>query len=320
MAKPCQTLALIIITVLSIAKPAKAIELLFPVPCRLTETCWITNHVDLNTQRNVAEDYMCGQKASDGNLSTHISLAHRNAVKQNMPVIAAADGTITFAGDTGGACGQRVLIDHVDGWETSYCHLNPETVQVQIGQDVQAGQILGTIGNSGQTPWPRLSFAVLRNGMIFDPFSGRTALEGCMAESKPLWRGDANPLYEPANMAGIGFAVGDIPGEAILNGLVPQATEIATNTPGLSLWGLMMNVREGDKITLRIETETGDILKQEDFTISQNQDFFPISFQVKRGRELWDEGVYRGIILLTRNFNGSPITVGKFANVRLIDN
>lgn len=47
---------------------------------------------------------------------------------------------------TGRECGNGVLIDHGDGWETQYCHLKLRSVRVTVGQQIERGDELGLIG------------------------------------------------------------------------------------------------------------------------------------------------------------------------------
>lgn len=317
MAKTCQIIAVLLMCFL-LTRTASAIELLFPVECEIMTNCWITNHVDLNNDAGRIEDYMCGSKATDNNKSTHISLTNLNSTKENVPVVAAASGTVTIAEDVGGFCGGRVLIDHGNGWETSYCHLNSDTILVKQGDAIPIGQTLGFIGMSGQTEWPHLSFAVLRNGMVFDPFSGRTSLEGCSRTSAPLWAGGINPFYDPSQITSVGFTVGQVTNNDIMAGSIPSATRIDTNTPQLSLWAMLMNVQHGDTIEMVIHTPSGRVLNQQTVTAEKDQEYFPIDFVTRRKGFIWNAGEYQGTIKITRNVNGNHITVGKTTTVEFI--
>ena len=261
---------------------------------------------------------MCGSKATDNNQSTHISLGTTQSHLSNIPVIATANGKVLEAQNIGGFCGTRVLIDHGEGWQSSYCHLNPETLLARRNQTVQSGQVIGTIGISGQTNWPHLSYALLRNGMVFDPFSNRTNLEGCAQKSDTLWSGGINPLYEPAQVTSIGFHVGYIRTNSILSGILKPAEKIRSETPQLSLWTLMMNIQKGDEISLKIVAPDMRIVKQQTIIAGKSRVRYPLFFSASRGKLLWDKGVYRGEITVTRTVNGNKIKVGKFTTVTLL--
>ncbi len=65
-------------------------------------------------------------------------------------VYAAAAGTATFT-NTCGACGHEVKIDHHNGYQTIYMHLNDSWISTMSGQqaDVAQGDLIGHVGNTG---------------------------------------------------------------------------------------------------------------------------------------------------------------------------
>lgn len=68
------------------------------------------------------------------------------AAQVGTPVRAVANGTIAFAGNQG-AYGKLVVINHAEGLQTRYAQLN--SIGVKVGQAVQAGQAIGTVGMTG---------------------------------------------------------------------------------------------------------------------------------------------------------------------------
>ena len=62
------------------------------------------------------------------------------------PVFAVADGTIAFSG-VQGDFGNLVVINHAKGYQTRYAQL--ATLTVKVGQKVQAGETIGTVGQTG---------------------------------------------------------------------------------------------------------------------------------------------------------------------------
>jgi len=72
-------------------------------------------------------------------------------------VRAVADGILFVAGPDA-AYGTEVLIDHGYGITTKYGHLSGTTVV--IGQEVQRGQVIGTVGMTGRTTGPHLHYEV----------------------------------------------------------------------------------------------------------------------------------------------------------------
>jgi len=257
---------------------------------------------------------MCGQKTIPQSKLTHISLGSLSQAAQNYAVVAVADGVVEHAGDVGGFCGQRIILGHDSGWKSSYCHLKPGTILVSEGAEVTQGQFLAAVGMSGQTEWPRLAFGLTRNGMVFDPFSGRSTMEGCAPRAQPLWIGGYNPPYEPANVTGIGFTTGFPSDQEIMSGLTPLPS-VTTDIRRLSLWGMMMNLARGDRIDLKIETPNRRVLKEESLTIDEDRRYFPVYFTVARHGKIWNPGQYTGTITITRNVNGHDITTGQFTKI-----
>ncbi|HUO65590.1 MAG TPA: M23 family metallopeptidase, partial [Terriglobales bacterium] len=86
------------------------------------------------------------------------------------PVLAAASGTVTFAGtESDGAVIVKIL--HDDGYTTLYGHLDP-SLQVTAGQEVSAGQVIGKVGVTGVTTGPHLHFGLYSSdGTAIDPSS-----------------------------------------------------------------------------------------------------------------------------------------------------
>ncbi|NNC73712.1 MAG: M23 family metallopeptidase [Sphingomonadaceae bacterium] len=89
------------------------------------------------------------------------------AARRGTPVLAAADGTVLYAGDEIQVHGGLVLISHGDGWITAYGHM--EDLQVARGQRVERGQIIARAGQSGQVDQPQLHFEIRRNRQPVDP-------------------------------------------------------------------------------------------------------------------------------------------------------
>ena len=80
---------------------------------------------------------------------------------EGTPILAAADGTVTIANATdswGGSYGYYVKIDHGGGLTTLYAHCS--NICVTVGQQVQAGQVIAYVGQTGRATGPHLHFEV----------------------------------------------------------------------------------------------------------------------------------------------------------------
>jgi hypothetical protein len=86
------------------------------------------------------------------------------------PVYASAAGTVITAGN-GGPCGNMVEIDHGGGIHTAYCHLKAFAQGLHGGEQVEARQLVGYVGQTGRVTGPHLHFAVKKNGVFIDPLA-----------------------------------------------------------------------------------------------------------------------------------------------------
>ncbi|MDQ3474121.1 MAG: peptidoglycan DD-metalloendopeptidase family protein [Acidobacteriota bacterium] len=82
------------------------------------------------------------------------------------PVIAGANGTVTFSGWQNGY-GQLVVIDHGRGLTTRYGHLS--AIAASVGQLIQRGEFLGQVGSTGRSTGPHLHYEVRINDQPVNP-------------------------------------------------------------------------------------------------------------------------------------------------------
>jgi len=82
------------------------------------------------------------------------------------PVHSAFKGKVRYAGFYGGY-GRVVVVRHYNGLETLYAHLH--RYKVAIGDEVEAGDVVGLGGSSGQSTGSHLHFECRFKGVAFDP-------------------------------------------------------------------------------------------------------------------------------------------------------
>lgn len=101
-------------------------------------------------------------------------------------VYAVADGVVETVA-TGRSAGRYLVIDHEDGWSSSYMHLNndvPGTDNgaaaqlqtyapgIEVGAEVRAGELIGYVGDSGNAEWTgsHTHFELRHEGRAVDPY------------------------------------------------------------------------------------------------------------------------------------------------------
>ena len=98
--------------------------------------------------------------------SGHLAIDIGSALGE--PISASDSGVIVFAGWATGGYGFTVAIDHGNGYQTLYAHLN--SINVICGKSVVQGQIIGYGGSSGNSTGPHLHFEIRYQGGFVNPW------------------------------------------------------------------------------------------------------------------------------------------------------
>lgn len=88
-------------------------------------------------------------------------------IPEGTRVFATADGVVAELKGRNSTSGTTVVIDHGNGYTTSYSHL--QSAKVERGERVQRGDIIALSGDSGLSLAPHLHYEVRYNGMRVDP-------------------------------------------------------------------------------------------------------------------------------------------------------
>lgn len=84
------------------------------------------------------------------------------------PVMAVADGVVTWAGDRSGY-GNVVEIDHGNGYMTRYAHNS--ALVAHVGERVHAGETIAKVGSTGRSTGPHCHFEVWLKGRAVNPMA-----------------------------------------------------------------------------------------------------------------------------------------------------
>ena len=88
------------------------------------------------------------------------------ATRQGTPIVATADGIVSFAGNKG-LLGRIITIDHGHGMITRYGHAYK--ILKKTGEPVKRGEKIALVGSTGRSTGPHLHYEVLLNGIRVNP-------------------------------------------------------------------------------------------------------------------------------------------------------
>lgn len=110
---------------------------------------------------------------ASGRITQGFRWYHRglDIANKSAPGILAADaGKVVLAGwPTGWGYGNRVVVDHGNGFQTLYAHLTK--IYVSAGQTVNRGDLVGQMGATGRATGIHLHFEVIKNGVKVNPLN-----------------------------------------------------------------------------------------------------------------------------------------------------
>lgn len=110
---------------------------------------------------------------TQGGITQYFAWYHQGAdiANRNAPGVVASDGgTVIVAGwpDNYGF-GNRVVIDHGNGYQTLYAHLS--NIYVSSGQKVSRGEVVGQMGSTGRSTGTHLHFEIRYRGLAVNPLA-----------------------------------------------------------------------------------------------------------------------------------------------------
>ncbi len=301
-----------------------------PAQCRLGETCWIVNYVDVDPSL-AAKDLRCEARTYDGHDGVDVAIRDRGVMEQGMPVLAAAPGIVRRMRDgvadvsvttatsreaiAGRECGNGIVIDHGEGWETQYCHLKERSLRVTVGEQVERGSAVGLIGLSGKTEFPHVHFTVRYRGQVIDPFTGQSRSAGCGARGHSLWR-DSGVTYEDVALYHAGFAVQEPQIDAIRGGTA-MAEQLSAESAAIILWVDIFGVQAKDRLRFRIIAPDGRTILDREQRIDRTQARRFAFSGIRRQSRKWSSGIYRGELSLQRGQEESALIQIRTVTVRI---
>jgi murein DD-endopeptidase MepM/ murein hydrolase activator NlpD len=302
------------------AADAPAPSLGLPLDCKIGETCWVANYLDVDSTQ-AARDFRCHARTYDGHDGVDFAIRDRGVMTRGVAVVASLPGVVKNTRDNmpdvaikdaasraavrGRECGNGVVIDHAGGWQTQYCHLRQGSVGVKPGEKVEAGRSIGQVGLSGHTEFPHLHFALRIQGEIVDPYTGQGLHDGCGKQASALWQRELRLGYETVALYNAGFATGPPDIESIRNGDRSDGP-FPANAPALVMWVDLLGVQAGDKLRFRLKDPSGKWILEHETLIDKTQARRFVYAGSKRTASAWPAGNFTGEVIHTRVIAGRP--------------
>lgn len=250
-------------------------SLSLPVDCEIGKTCFVQNYVD-NDPGSGRQDFQCRAMTYDGHEGTDFRVLSLVEQRAGVSVLATADGVVLRTRDgepdvsvrsigaqmvAGRECGNAVVIDHGNGWQTQYCHMALNSVAVTPGQRLKRGDPIGRIGLSGKTEFPHLHLSVRLNGKVVDPFAPDAEPGKCGQPSASLWASEVREALSYRNRIVLnkGFSDGPVGSNEIETGSVTARTPNAGSVAVVA-YVRVIGLEAGDIQRLTLRRPDGTIL------------------------------------------------------------
>ncbi|HLO51105.1 MAG TPA: M23 family metallopeptidase [Kamptonema sp.] len=284
-----------------------------PIGCTLGKDCYIFHYVDRDPSP-AAVDFGCGRQTYDAHDGTDFGIPDEKAMAKGVPVKAAAAGKVLRVRDgvqdrrvqdqttkdqvKSIECGNGMVIDHGNGWETQYCHLRQGSVAVKPGNQVEKGTVLGMVGESGLASFPHVHLTIRYQGKTVDPFVGPSTQSGCQVAKNPLWD---RPLdYVPTGLIRAGFSTQVPEMNDVWQGKFAETT-LAVNSPAILFWVQAFGVLQGDREYYKLLAPNGQVIGENTNEIkSSNRAWISYVGKKNRGNSTLTPGIWRAEYQLKR--------------------
>jgi hypothetical protein len=295
---------------------AQVISLRLPVACEIGSTCFIQHYVDRDPSP-AAQDYQCGTLTYADHTGTDIRVPTMAAQRAGVDVLAAASGKVLRVRDgmedvsiagrgresvESMECGNGLVVDHGQGWETQYCHMAKGSLAVRPGDMVTVGQRLGRIGLSGMTEFPHLHLTVRKDARVVDPFAYGAPEKSCGGGTS-LWDPSLRPAlaYRPGSVLNRGFATGPVSMAAVEAGEAGRE-RLTADAPALVAFVRAIGLKGGDEQILTVSDPSGMLLAENKVRpLDGNKAQWMLFAGKKRPETGFPPGTYRALYRVIRD-------------------
>ena len=283
-------LSLLTIGLLGLTNMANAEDLKFglPIKCEINKDCFIQNLPDILNGSDAADPF-CQGATYQGHKGIDIRLLSLENIKEDIPVIAAGDGVVKAFRDgeedrlivtqedrnriKDKECGNGIVLSHVGGYESQYCHLKQNSISIQNGDKVKQGDILGFVGNSGFASFPHVHFTLRKGEQWLDPISGSAPSQSCQLTTKQntLLDEETAKLFSEnsSRLLTSGISGKVIEHIKLVRTGAPEKLKMSDQaTVG---WAWFINLRKGDQIRFTLEGPKGLLVENTTKPLDRNK-------------------------------------------------
>lgn len=253
--------------------------------------CFIQNYVDVSPAHG-GQDCYTHSRSYERHKGTDFRVSYE-AMLTGVDVLAAAGGRVLRTRDgmddaylqdgrfdiEGRECGNGVVIDHGDGWQTQYCHLKKDSVLVVQGDVVKVGSVIGKVGLSGKTEFAHVHFQVTCRGEVVCPFSG-VRLETMSPQDTvglqkiefgtSLWQNTSNEIlqYVPPQLLKVDYSTAPPHSTREILQRSDFVETVKAGRDPLVFSAVTAMLQKGDTLVLRLKTPAGEQLAEKVVNIS----------------------------------------------------
>ncbi len=270
----------------------------------------IVNYVDWGAG-SIMKDAWCGSKTYDGHQGTDFTIRNFKQMDSGVYVLAADSGTVTFIQDglfdketdstISKGLGNYIAIKHANLYYTYYGHLKINSLLVNSGQKVVAGQRIAKVGSSGNSTDPHLHFEVWYDSAILvDPF------RGTCGNATSLWKSqipyDSSFKVWHGGITNVKLDINKHRFEPVFKNEFK-----ATEDSFITVWSLMYGLRKNDTLKTVWTNSTNQIWFQNEVAIDKDYWFYRywdfIFYPTAQAIGTWNAEVFR---------NGKPVDKKEF--------
>lgn len=137
----------------------------------------------MGTGKRITSEYGARIHPVTGKMQGHkgLDMAGPESGMYGYPIKASKDGIVSIAKSLRGY-GNVIYMDHDDGYQTRYAHL--DSFKVKPGDMVAGGDVIGGMGNTGVGTGPHLHYEIRKDGRPLNPMDVLSAKDGAMIMDK----------------------------------------------------------------------------------------------------------------------------------------